>query len=116
MKFDVYAKHIVGKNPTTNKSYDFYNYTTRLVRKDGEVVTATVKFSNIDPPDGASCPTSIIVPKKKMNMAIDHYEKRDPDTGDVVEVATKYILWVKEYTITEFVDHSMDDFITDDDE
>ena len=111
MKLDIYAKHRTGKS-ADGRNYDFYSYTTRMVKKDGEVVTAQVKFSNCDAPEGSSCPCSIEVDKKSMNMAIDNYEKRN-EAGEITEVCSKFILWVKAYTMAEFVDHSLDDFVTD---
>ena len=111
MKMDIYAKHRTGKS-ADGRNYDFYSYTTRLTKKDGEVITVQVKFSNCDSPDGATCPCAIDVKRNDMNLATDHYEKRDAE-GNITEVCTKYILWVKAYTIGEFVDHSLDDFVTE---
>lgn len=119
MKFDIFAKHRTGATAQADgkmKAYDFYSYTTRLTKKDGEIITAGVKFhKDITPPDGKSCPCAINVKRKDMNLAVDHIEKRDEE-GTIIEVKTIYTLWVKAFTQSEFVDHSMDDIVLDGDD
>lgn len=119
MKFDIFAKHRTGATAQGDgkmKAYDFYSYTTRLTKKDGEVITAGVKFhKEITPPDGKACPCTISVKRSDMNLAQDMLEYRDEE-GNITEVKTVYTLWVKAYTQSEYVDHSLDDFVTDDDE
>ena len=110
MNLNLFAKHKTGTSQKTNTKYDFYSYTTRMTRKDGEVITAQVKFSNVDAPNGAECPITIIVNKKDMNLVVEHNEVRNDD-GDIIEVKTYYTLWVKAYTAQEYIDHSLDDFL-----
>lgn len=119
MKFDIFAKHRTGSTAQGDgkmKAYDFYSYTTRLTKKDGEVITAGVKFhKEITPPDGKACPCTISVKRNDMNLAQDMLEYRDEE-GNITEVKTVYTLWVKAYTQSEYVDHSLDDFVTEDDD
>lgn len=110
MKIDLFAKHRTGESQNTGEKYDFYNYTARLTKKDGEVIAVTVKFADCDPPKGKNCPCTLVIPKKSANLVVDHYDRLDNE-GNVTEVCTKYILWVKEYTVEEYVDHSLDDFV-----
>lgn len=117
MRIDVFAKRITGVRTDGNgntKSYDFYSYTGRIYKKDGECVAVRVKFSNVDPPEGKNCPCTLIIPRGKCNLAKEFYDKTDKD-GNIVEVGTSHTLWVSEYRVEDYVDHSLDDFITDDD-
>lgn len=114
MKLDIFAKHRTGKRDD-GSSYDFYGYTTRLVKKDGELITAGVKFTKDEKgkdtaPYGPDCPCSIIVDKKNANLEVGHIEIRDKESGDVIEVKTTYTLWVKNYEMSDYVDKSLDEF------
>lgn len=115
MKLDIFAKHRTGKRRENGKDipYDFYSYTTRLVKKDGEVVTVAVRFRDDTAPDGADCPCSINVERKDMNLAKRSYTaKIYDDDGEVIDEEEREgnTLWIKAYTMAEFVDHSLDEF------
>ena len=116
MKLDIYAKHRTGSRKDANGKtvpYDFYSYTTQLVRKNGDLVTVAVRFRDDSAPDGKECPCSIIVDRKDINLSKRSYtvEIKDDD-GNVIDEEERegQTLWVKKYELAEFVDHSLDDF------
>lgn len=114
MKLDIYAKHRTGETEDGRK-YDFYSYTTKLKKKDGDVVTASVKFvsDGKEAPKGKECPCAIIVKRNDMNLATQDLEYRD-ENGNITGVKRVYTLWIRDYELTEYVDHSLDDFDVDD--
>ena len=116
MKLDIYAKHRTGsRKDGSGKTipYDFYSYTTKLVRKDGFEVTVAVRFRDNTAPEGAECPCSILVDRKDMNLSKRTYtvELKDDD-GNVIDEEERegQTLWIKKYEMAEFIDHSLDEF------
>lgn len=115
MKIDVFGKHITGDrtNESGKKvSYDFYSYSGRLYKKNGDVEVVRVKFSVIDPPE--KCPITLIVPRGCANLQYGTYEKKDKD-GNIIEVKETKTLWISAFTEKEYIDHTLDDYETDDD-
>lgn len=95
---------------TTKEGKKFDTFITKLYKKDGSEITASVKFSgdSRDAFDSSLCPYNIIVDKQDANLS--KREITDENTG---ETHIFYTLWVKKYIISDekFVDHSLDDFI-----
>ena len=109
MELAIFAAHI-----TTNGK-DFYNYTTRLPKKDGSILTVRVKFrKSCGLPMGADCPMNIKVKKEDMNLVVEPYDESsvDEDTGEVTIIHKEsYRLWVSKWEKgSPYVDHSLDDF------
>lgn len=95
---------------TTKEGKKFDSFITKLAKKDGTEITASVKFSgdSRDAFDASLCPYIIIVDKQDANLS-----KRETKNEDTGEEHIFYTLWVKKYTVSDekFVDHSLDDFI-----
>lgn len=99
---------IFSKKRTTKEGKPFTSYISKLQKKDGSEVTASVKFrDDCGNPKPEDCPMNIVVDKKAANLASRTYT--DSETGEVRESLT---LWVTEWSEGEpYVDHSLDEFI-----
>lgn len=99
---------IYGKKKQTQDGKSFAAFITRLTRKDGSSITASVKFrEDCGQPKLEECPVNIIFDKGKANLSDRTYTRED--TG---EDAKSYTLWINEWerSKNKFVDHSLDDF------
>lgn len=92
---------------TTAEGKTFYNYLSRLTRKDGTELLVRVKFrEDAGHPRPEQCPMNIAFPKTAANLNCRHFP--DKVTGEVKDT---YTLWVSEWKPgAPYVDHSMDDF------
>ena len=95
---------IYGKRRQSADGKTFVSYLTKLTKKSGEEITATVKFrTDVRPPE---CPANIVVDKADANLSPRKYI--DGVTG---EEKQSYTLWVSKYENGEtYVDHSLDEF------
>ena len=95
------------KRTTKDGKKTFYSYLTKLTKKDGEEVVATVKFPEDKDMDEKLCPCNIDVEKEDINMSSKTIT--DDTTGKTFESRT---LWVKDWTMsaTPYVDTSLDDY------
>lgn len=102
MKITVFAK-----KRTTADGKKFYNFLSRLVKKDGSDIVVSVKFPEEDTPKVDECPLNIEFDKHDANLDIKTITKED---GTTVESRT---LWVKSFTRSKdkYVDTSLDDFV-----
>lgn len=97
---------IYSKQRKTKDGRQFYTFLTRLVKKDGEVITCAVKFrDDAGMPDPKRCPMNIVFDKKDANFAVKKVELAN---GEPAENKT---LWISKWAEGEpYVDTSMDDF------
>ena len=98
---------IFAKKRQSNDGRTFYNYLTRLTRKDGTEISAVVKFrSNVTPPDPNICPLYI-----QFNKDDASFSSKTVVNEDTAEVITRNTLWVHAYQPGRpWVDTSMDEF------
>ena len=101
MKITVFAK-----KRTTEEGKKFYSYLSKLTKKDGTVITASVKFPEDDTPKADEFPLNIEFDKKNANLSTGSYLK---DNGEEVET---YTLWLKKFEPSKekYVDTSLDEF------
>ena len=95
------------KRTTKDGKKTFYSFITKLTKKDGNEVVATVKFPEDNAPDVESCPCNIDVERDAMNLSSKTIT--DDATGKVIDSKT---LWVKKWNMsaTPYVDTSLDDY------
>ena len=101
---------IFGKKRTSKDGREFATYFTKLTKKTGEQVTATVKFrEECGAPSLKECPMNIIVERDKANFN----EKGITYEKDGVEhEAIERVLWVSAWTQGEpYIDESLDEFV-----
>lgn len=86
----------------------FYSYLTRLKKKTGEELVASVKFrEDCGMPDGGKCPCIIEVPDGCCNFNTGTYK----DEASGMELPS-YTLWVSKWKEGKpYVDTSMDEFV-----
>ena len=101
MKITVFAK-----KGNTKEGKVFYNFVSKLIKKDGDEVYVTVKFPEDVRPKVDECPLNIEFDKSDANLST---------TRDTVEDGTVYehkTLWVKKYERSKekYVDKSLDEF------
>lgn len=98
---------IFAKNRTSAEGKAFVTYLTTLTKKTGEEMTVSVKFrEDCGSPKKEKCPCNIIVEKEDCNLAKRNYTDKDGNP------ALSYTLWISKYSDgSEYVDHSLDDFI-----
>lgn len=98
---------IFAKRRQNNEGRTFYNYLTKLKRKDGSEVTATVKFrANINAPDPDICPMYITFDKPDASFSSKTVVNED--TGEII---TRNTLWLHAWQPGRpWVDESMDEF------
>ena len=98
---------VFAKKRTTKDGKPFYTHVTKLTKKDGTEVYATVKFSDgLESPKPDACPCNIEVDKAHANLT------HKVETGDDGNVYERNTLWVKDYEFSKikYVDNSLDDF------
>lgn len=112
MELTIYAR----KREANGKK--FFLYSTTLKKKDGTEERVSVKFrEDCGSPDGKKCPMNIVVSHADMNLARGPRLNRDTNeyvtdnNGEVVIFTTLWITKWKEGS--KFVDHSLDDYITE---
>ena len=105
MKLTIYAKR-----RTSHEGKTFYNYLSKLTKKDGTKVAVSVKFKeDCGQPKPELCPCNIIVDKQDANLTDRKYTTTNSDGLEIEGIG--YTLWVSKWTKGEaFVDHSLDDF------
>lgn len=98
---------IYAKKRTTKDGKKFFSYLTKLRKKDGSEVSASVKFrEDCGQPDPKDCPMNITFNKGDANFSSK--EMVNEETGEVFISNT---LWVNNWEEGErYVDTSMDDF------
>ena len=101
---------IFAKKRTSKDGREFYNYFTKLTRKDGEEITTTVKFrEEAGAPSGKECPCNILVDKSDCNFVEKGIVYKDENGND--KDAIERVLWVSKWEDGEpYVDKSLDDF------
>ena len=101
MTINVFAK----KRTTKDGSKSFYTYITKLVKKDGSTITASVKFPEDNTPKADEFPLTITFDKADANLSTSAIEN---EAGEVV--GESKTLWLKKFTKGEYIDTSLDDF------
>lgn len=98
---------VFAKKRNTKEGKVFYTYITRMTKRNGDEITATVKFrEECGAPDIKKCPCNIIIHKGGCNISKEEYIVEE--SGEVKE---KNILWVNSWENgSEYVDRSMDEF------
>ncbi len=105
MKVTIFAKKRTMEKD--GKVKIFYNFLTTMRRKDGEDITATVKFRDeCGEPKPETCPINIEFDKKNANLAPRKYVNEEG------EEKTAWTLWLSAWKNSDdvYVDHSLDDF------
>lgn len=108
MKITIYRKTRTTKPTDGSRPKTFNVYITKLTKKNGETITATVKpaeeiRSEID--RITSFPIVVEFQKKNANLETRIGTNKD---GDFIEF---YTLWLKKVDVyEEFIDTSLDDF------
>ena len=103
---------VFGKKRQTKDGRNFTAYVTKLTKKDGEEITAGIKFrEECGAPSLEETPCYIIVDKNDANLDTKVNEVTDTETGEIKEVVNR-TLWVKAWTMSpeKYVDTSLDDF------
>lgn len=107
---------VFGKKRQTKDGKNFTAFVTKMSKKDGTEVTASVKFrEECGQPKLEETPCYIEFNKQDANMTFKTYEEEvtDENTG---EIKTKKVesntLWVSAWKKSneKYVDHSLDDF------
>lgn len=102
---------IFGKKRQTKDGKTFTAYVSKLPKKDGTELTASVKFrEECGSPKLEDCPLYIEVDKTKANLATKKRDIEDEETHEIKEVLS-HTLWVSEWKKSneKYVDHSLDD-------
>ena len=102
MTINVFAK----KRSTKDGSKSFYTYITKLTKKDGTLMTASVMFPEDDKPKADDFPLTISFEKADANLS--HKPIENEETGEVV--GESHTLWLKKFTKSAYHDTSLDDF------
>lgn len=107
---------IFAKKCTTKEGKLFYRYISKLTKKDGTELTATVKFrEECGSPKGEKCPMIIAVNKSDCNFSsrTNVQMVKDEDGNEEEREYITNTLWVSAWSDTgkEYVDTSMDEFI-----
>ena len=99
--------NVFGKKRTTEDGKKFYTYLTKLSKKDGTEVTTQVKFRE-ECGNPKKVPCTIEFDKKNANYSEtdDYYI----DENDVEVPFVRRELWITNYTESDYIDTSMDDF------
>lgn len=103
---------VFAKKRQTKDGRSFTAYVTKLMKKDGEPITAGVKFrEECGAPNADDCPCYIEVDKRNCNFNTKDVQIKDPETGEET-TAISHTLWISAWRMSdeEYVDHSMDDF------
>ena len=101
MKITVYAKKRSTKDGKT-----FYTYISKLPKKDGSTVTASVMFPEDNKPKPDACPCNIEFKHENANL------DRKTDVAEDGNVYERNTLWLKkfEFSAEKFVDTSLNEF------
>ena len=101
MKITVFSK----KRQTKDGKKVFYTYFTRLTNKDGETITASVKFVDDECAIPETFPCNLVIDKAFCNLATK------TETAEDGHEYTNKTLWIKRYEMGDpYVDTSLDDF------
>ena len=103
---------VFAKNRTSKEGKKFTAYVTKLTKKNGEEITAGVRFrEDCGAPKADECPCCIEVDKKDANLNTHTQLVTDPDTGEE-RTAIYYTMWVMNWKKSDkiYEDHSLDDF------
>lgn len=98
---------IFAKKRNTESGKVFFNFITTLRCKDGEDITASVKFRDeCGQPKPETCPLNIEFDKKHANLAPRKYFDEEGNEK------TAWTLWISAWKNSDdvYVDHSLDDF------
>lgn len=98
---------IFAKKGFTKDAKVFYRFISKLAKKDGSELTATVKFrEDCGAPKPEECPLNIEFDKADANLAKKNVTAED---GSEFEV---YTLWLSGWrrSAEAYVDHSLDEF------
>lgn len=98
---------IFAKKRFTADAKVFYNFISRMKKKDGEEITATVKFrEDCGAPKPEDCPLNIEFNRADANIVHKNVVTKDG------EEKTVYTLWLSAWkkSADVYEDHSLDDF------
>lgn len=98
--------NVFGKKRTTADGRNFYTYLSTLKKKDGTEVTCEVKFRE-ECGNPKKLPCTIEFSKNDANYSEKESIYKD---GDVEKTTLRKTLWVSNYTESEYIDTSMNDF------
>lgn len=108
MKVTIYRKTRTTKPTDGSRSKQFYVYVTKLKKKNGETINATVKPTGnlkTEMDNRAEYPVVATFDKKDANLQTQIVTNKD---GDFIDTFT---LWLKKVAdFEEFYDTSLDDF------
>lgn len=108
MKITIYRKTRTTKPTDGSRPKTFNVYITKLTKKNGEIITATVKpTGDIKSEIDRITTFPIVVEFQKNNANLDTRIGTNKE-GDFIEY---YTLWLKKVDVyEEFIDTSLDDF------
>lgn len=102
---------VFAKKRQTKDGKNFTAYVSKLTKKNGEEITAGVKFrEECGAPKAEECPCYIEINKTDANLATRKTEITT-DEGEIKEIEQK-TLWVSAWKMSQdkYVDKSLDDF------
>ena len=102
---------VFAKKRQTKDGKNFTAYVSKLTKKNGEEITAGVKFrEECGAPKAEECPCYIEINKMDANLATRKTEITT-DEGEIKEIEQK-TLWVSAWKMSpdKYVDKSLDDF------
>ena len=103
---------VFAKKRQTKDGKPFTAYVTKMVNKNGEEVTAGVRFrEECGSPKESECPCYIEFDKGSANLATRTTEVEDSETHEIKEIVSRN-LWITSWkkSAEKYVDHSLDDF------
>lgn len=103
---------VFGKKRQTKDGRNFVAYVTKMTKKNGEELTAGVKFrEECGAPSIDETPCYIEIDKVNANLVSKKQDYTDEETGEIKEV-TNHTLWVSKWTMSneKYVDTSLDEF------
>lgn len=103
---------VFGKKRQTKEGKNFTAYVTKMTKKDGTEITASVKFrEECGQPKLEETPCYIEFDKTNGNMTHRNVEVTDNETGEIKEI-TNHTLWISKWKMSneKYVDKSLDDF------
>lgn len=102
MRVDVF-----GKKRTTTEGKNFISYFGKL-KRNGEEITVQIKFPQATP-SPSKVPCTIEFDKHDANYTEKEKPYIDKETQEEKKTIER-VMWVSEYTETEYIDTSMDGF------